>query len=442
MSDELHDESCGCQEYNELSRRSFLGAAATFTAASMFPAWLPKIVMAKNHASNRDIIVSIFQRGGADGLSIVYPFLDDAYYTSRPTIGFARPGNGFAFALDNQFAIAPAMVGGDGTGGLMPAFAAKDLLIAHGVGIQTNNTRSHFDAQRFMEVGKPADPTIITGWLGRHLASIPPLKPDALLRGIGVANGLQKTLVAPTGGTLFPTHTLPIADPTNFTIGGTSTTAAARTTILEGDYQVADEPLKSAALDAINTVSLLKSVNFTGYKPANNVTYPTSAFGRALRSVAVLIKNDVGIEAAQIDIGGWDTHASQGAVGGGMKTLMQDFSNSLAAFYADVIAPGGFNVTVIAMSEFGRNVRENASQGTDHGRGTVMFAMGNNIAGGRVLTQNWKSLDHANLEAGQDLVVGTDYRDILSEIVQNRLGNPNLDFIFPTWQANMLGVTR
>jgi uncharacterized protein (DUF1501 family) len=438
MSDELHEAGCACHEYNELSRREFLGAAATMTAASMFPAWLPKIVMAKNYASNRDIIVSVFMRGGADGLSIVAPYGDPAYYTSRPTIGIPRPdaSANASIDLDGFFSFAPAMAG------LVPAFAAKNLLIVHGTGIQTNNSRSHFDAQRFMEVGKPADPTIITGWLGRHLASIPPLKPDALLRGIGVANGLQKTLVAPTGSNLFPTHTLPIADPTNFTIGGSTTTAPARTGVLEADYQTADEPLKSAALDAINTITLLKSVNFKGYTPANGATYPNSAFGRALRSVAVLIKNDVGIEAAQVDIGGWDTHASQGALTGGMRNLMQDFSNSLGAFYADVIAPGGFNVTLVTVSEFGRNVRENASAGTDHGRGTVMFAMGNNIAGGRVLTQNWKSLDRANLEAGQDLVVGTDYRDVLSEIVQNRLGNPNLDFIFPTWTPKALGVTR
>lgn len=446
MSDELHEAGCGCQEYNELSRRDFLSAAATMTAASMFPAWLPKIVMSKNYASNRDIIVSIFQRGAADGLAIVVPYADPTYYTARPTIGIPRPGdaNG-GFDLDGFFAFAPAMTNLTGTGGLMPAFKANDLLMTHATGIQTNNSRSHFDAQRFMEVGKPADPTVITGWLGRHLSSIPPLVPGALLRGVGISNGLQKQLVAPTNAT-YPTHTLPIADPTNFTIGGSSTTAAARTSMLQADYTAGDEPLKSAALDAINTVSLLKAVNFSGYTPANGAVYPNSSFGRALRSVAVLIKNNVGIEAASIDIGGWDTHASQGAINGGMKNLMLDFSNSLGAFYADVIALGGFNVTVIAMSEFGRNVRENASAGTDHGRGTVFFAMGKGISGGRVLTQNWvKSLDRANLEAGQDLPVGIDYRDVLAEIVQNRLANPNLDFIFPadgTYKPKFLGVTR
>jgi uncharacterized protein (DUF1501 family) len=431
MSDDLHDIDCGCNEYNELSRRQFLGAASAFTAASMFPAWLPKIKLASTYASNRDVILSVFMRGGADGLAIVAPFADPAYYTSRPTIGIPRPDSSDpnrGINLDGFFAFAAAM------GGLVPAYTAQDLLIVHGTGIQTNNSRSHFDAQRYMEVGKPADPSLITGWLGRHLASVPPMKDGALLRGIGVANGLQKTLVGAP-------DTLPIADPTNYTIGGSSTTQAQRLAFMQSDYAGADDPVKSSALDAANTVNLLKSVNFSGYKTANSAVYPNSSFGRALRSVAVLIKSDVGLEAAQVDIGGWDTHSAQGATNGAMRNLMQDFSSALGAFYADVVATG-YTVTVVAISEFGRNVRENASLGTDHGRGTVMFAMGKGIAGGRVLTKNWKSLDRANLEAGQDLVVGTDYRDVLSEIVQRRLGNPNLDVVFPGWAPSMLGVTR
>lgn len=431
MSDDLHDIDCGCTEYNELSRRQFLGAASAFTAASMFPAWLPKIKLASTYASNRDVILSVFMRGGADGLAIVAPYADPAYYTSRPTIGIPRPDASDpnrGIDLDGFFAFAQAM------GGLTPAYAAQDLLVIHGTGIQTNNSRSHFDAQRYMEVGKPADPSLITGWLGRHLASVPPMKDGALLRGIGIANGLQKTLVGAP-------DTLPIADPTNYTIGGSATTQAQRLAFMQGDYAGAEDPMKSSALDAANTVTLLKSVNFAGYKTANNAVYPNSSFGRALRSVAVLIKSDVGLEAAQVDIGGWDTHSAQGATNGAMRNLMQDFSNALGAFYADVVATG-YTVTVVAISEFGRNVRENASLGTDHGRGTVMFAMGKGIAGGRVLTKNWKSLDRTNLEAGQDLVVGTDYRDVLAEIVQRRLGNPNVGVVFPGWTPNMLGVTR
>jgi uncharacterized protein (DUF1501 family) len=439
--DDQHDLDCGCQEYNELSRRQFLGTAAGVSAAAFFPEWLPKIVMSKNYSSTRDIIVSVFMRGGSDGLSLVVPFADANYYTSRPTIRIPRPDDTTVPAaqrgtnLDNFFMLSPAAVG------LYPAFQATDLVIVHGAG-QMYVSRSHFDAQRYMEVGKPVDPTLISGWLGRHLASIPPLNPAAPLRALGVANGLQKTLVAPTiTSGLYDTKTLPIADPTKYTIGGLATTQTARTNFLNSDYAAASEPVRSEALAATATIDLLKSVNFAGYTPANGVVYPTSGFGRALRSVAVLITQNVGIEAAQVDLGGWDTHSAQDPNAGSMFRTMQDFTNSLGAFYADIIATNP-NVTLVAFSEFGRNVRENGSQGTDHGRAAALFAMGKGIAGGRVITKNWQPLARENLEAGQDLRVTIDYKDVLSEIVQNRLGNPNLGYVFPGWTPTLLGVTR
>jgi uncharacterized protein (DUF1501 family) len=429
MSNE-HDADCGCQEYNELSRRQFVAAGASMSALAVFPDWLPKISMAKNYAANRDIIVSVFMRGGADGLTLCAPFADPAYYTSRSSIAIPRPDANAAtkgINLDNFFMFPQALAN------LVPAFTAQDLLVVHATG-SLNNSRSHFDAQRYMEVGKPADASLITGWLGRHLASIPPLKPEAPLRALGIANGLQKTLVgAPS--------TLPIPNPANYTVGGAAATQAARMSFMNVDYANATEPVKSAALDATQTVTLLRSVNFAGYRPANNAVYPNTGFGRALQSVAVLIKQDVGIEAAQVDIGGWDTHSAQDPLGGLMFRSMQDFGNSLAAFYADVIATG-FSVTVVAFSEFGRNVRENGSAGTDHGRGSALFAMGKGIKGGRVMTKNWPGLARENLENGQDLKVTADLRDVLSEIVQNRLANPNLGFIFPAWKPTFLGVTR
>jgi len=428
--EDQHDVDCGCQEYNELSRRQFVAAGAGMSALAFFPDWLPRISLAKSYAANRDVIVSIFLRGGADGLSLCVPFADPAYYTSRTTIAIPRPDSNSAtkgINLDNFFMFPQAM------SGLVPAYQAQDLLVVHATG-SLNNSRSHFDAQRYMEVGKPADPSLITGWLGRHIASVPPFKPEAPLRALGIANGLQKTLVGAP-------NTLPIADPTNYTIGGSTTTQPARSAFMKSDYATSSEPLKSAALDATDTIEMLKTVGFTAYRTANGAVYPNSGFGRALRSVAVLIKQDVGIEAAQVDIGGWDTHSAQDPLAGSMFRTMQDFSNSLGAFYADVIA-AGLNVTVVAFSEFGRNVRENGSNGTDHGRASALFAMGKGIKGGRVLTKNWPGLDRAVLENGQDLKVTVDLRDILAEIVQNRLANPNLNFIFPQWTPSFLGVTR
>jgi uncharacterized protein (DUF1501 family) len=427
---EPHDIDCGCEEYNELSRRQFLSSAAGVSASVFFPAWLPKIVLAESYAGNRDVIVSVFLRGGADGLSLCVPFGDANYYASRSTIAIPPPDSSAVtkgIALDDFFAFPQAMAG------LLPAFQLSDLLVVHACG-QTNNSRSHFDAQRYMEVGKPVDPALVTGWLGRHLAATDMDSPAGVpLRALGLANGLQKTLVGAP-------RTLPIPDPTNFNIGGNSSTQAARLAFIQSDYADA-QALSASALAATNTIQLLKTVNFAGYTTANGAAYPTSSFGKALRSVAVLIKSDIGIEAAQVDIGGWDTHAAQDPLAGSMFKTMQDFSNSLGAFYADVIA-SGFNVTVVAFSEFGRNVRENGSNGTDHGRASAMFAMGKGIAGGRVLTRSWPGLAKQNLDSGQDLKVTTDYRDVLSEIVQNRLGNNNLGFVFPTWTPNMLGVTR
>jgi uncharacterized protein (DUF1501 family) len=211
--------------------------------------------------------------------------------------------------------------------------------------------------------------------------------------------------------------------------------------VLNSDYSITMDPLRTAALDAVSTVQLLKSVNFSGYVPANGAVYPTSSFGRSLRSVAVLIKAGVGIEAAQVDVGGWDTHSAEDPIAGSLYNTMLDFSNSLGAFWADVISTGS-PVTAVSVSEFGRNVRQNGSLGTDHGRGTTMFAMGQSIAGGRVLTYQWPGLAPAQLEAGQDLRVTLDYRDILAEIVQNRLGNPNLATVFPGWTPTFRGVTK
>ena len=434
MTDERMDDSndCGCAEYNALSRRQFVAGAAVAGASAFFPAWLPKVVLAETYASTRDVIVSVFLRGGADGLSLCVPFGDADYYTGRSTIAIPRPDSAAAtrgIALDGFFAFPQGM------SALVPAYTAKDLLVVHATG-QFNTSRSHFDAQRYMEVGKPADPALVTGWLGRHLASAPPVRTTAPLRALGLSAGLQKTLV---GGP----RTLPISDPANFTIGGGASTLTDRVAFLRGDYATAPDPAQAAALDATNTITLLRSLNFTGYAPANGATYPASSFGKALRSVAVMIKADIGIEAAQVDIGGWDTHAQQNPAAGSMYNTMRDFSTSLAAFYADVMQGAvGYNVTLVAVSEFGRNARENGSAGTDHGRGTVMFAMGAGIAGGRVLTNGWPGLARENLESGQDLKVTIDYRDILSEIVKNRLGNTNLDFVFPSWVPTMRGATR
>jgi uncharacterized protein (DUF1501 family) len=420
----------GCEEYNSLSRRSFVGAAAGLMAASTLPAWLPKVVLAQN-ASSRDIIVSVFMRGGADGLSMVYPFTDTNYYTGRPNIAIPRPDSTAAnrgVALNGQFAISAAM------SSLVPAYQAGNLLVVHGAGL-VDNTRSHFDAQRYIEVGKARDVNLVTGWLGRHLATSTPMRTDAPLRALGLSNGLPRTLV---GAPL----TLPIPNPAGFGLGGATATRVERSAWLRDEYQAVEASIGAPALNALNTIQLLNAIDFNGYRPAGGAVYPNTNFGRGMRSAAALIKADLGIEAIQLDIGGWDTHSDQSPLVGNMSRTMTDLATSLAAFHADALVGGvSYKVTVVVISEFGRNVRENGSRGTDHGRGSAMFVMGPGIAGGRVMTNNWVPLARENLEAGQDLRVTLDHRDILAEIVQRRLGNTNLGVVFPDFVPTVRGVT-
>jgi uncharacterized protein (DUF1501 family) len=318
---------------------------------------------------------------------------------------------------------------------LVPAYQAGNLLVVHGAGL-TYNTRSHFDAQHYMEVGKANDTSVNTGWLGRHLATSSPARANASLRAIGFSDGLVDTLKGAP-------RTLPIPDPANYGISGSSSTRAAREAWFAQEYADSPEPVKSAALDALATINMLRTININTYAPANGAVYPNTGFARGLRSTAALIKADLGVEAVHLDVGGWDTHSNQDPLNGAMAQRMSELAGGLGAFWQDVMASGyAQNVTVVVVSEFGRNARENGSRGTDHGRGTAVFALGRGINGGRVLAPNWPGLAKENLADGQDLKVVVDYRDILAEIVQNRLGNSNLAAVFPSYTPVLRGVTK
>jgi uncharacterized protein (DUF1501 family) len=432
MSSHSHsskDNSCGCDEYRALSRREFVARGTATAVALSVPAWLPRVTYAQTENMDRDVLVSIFLRGGADGLTLVPPFGDAAYYSLRPTIAIPRPDSGSptpAINLDGFFGLPTAMAA------LLPAYQSSQLLVVHATG-STDPSRSHFDAQFFMEIGKPGDRNVVTGWLGRHLATKPPMRADAALRGLGFAFGLQQALV---GGP----DTLPIPDPSNFGLAGSSTTRAARLAWLGNSYLIERDPLRTAALNTQRTINTLSSLNIGGYVPAGGAVYPGGSFGAAMRSTAALIRADMGIEAVQIDLGGWDTHSAQGPLTGGMAGTMQQLAGALGAFHLDMNASNRMNrVTVVAMSEFGRVARENASQGTDHGHGNVMFVMGGAVNGGRVM-RNWPGLAAGQLYENQDLHVTIDYRDILAEIVQRRLANTNLAAVFPGFTPTMRGV--
>lgn len=424
-----NDDCQACDEYRELSRREFVSRTTATAVALSVPAWLPRVTYAQAENLDRDVLVSIFLRGGSDGLTLVPPFGEAAYYSLRPTLAIPRPDSGSptpAISLDGFFGLPTAMAA------LVPAYQSGQLLIVHATG-STDPSRSHFDAQFFMEVGKPGDKNIVTGWLGRHLASKPPMRADAALRALGFAFGLPKTLAGAP-------NTLPIPNPASFGLAGNSATRTQRLAFLGNSYLTERDPLKTAALNTQRTINTLSALNIGAYVPAGGAVYPNNGFGTALRSTAALIRADIGLEAVQIDIGGWDTHSAQGPLTGGMATNMTTLAQSLGAFHADMNASNRMSrLSVVAMSEFGRVARENGSQGTDHGHGNVMFVMGGAVRGGRVLTQ-WPGLNAGQLYQNQDLQVTIDFRDILAEIVQNRLGNTNLDLVFPTYTPTMRGV--
>jgi uncharacterized protein (DUF1501 family) len=420
------EQDCGCSEYRELSRRGFAVTAGFNVAALAIPAWMPEMRFAASEDTSRDVIVSIFMRGGADGLTLVAPFGDPAYYTGRPGIAVPRPDSSSparGIALDSFFMLPQGMAA------LQPAYLANQFLVVHATGQATTNTRSHFEAERYLEAGKPSDYSIGTGGLARHLMTSAPVVPTAPMRGISLGSGgTRLTLIGAP-------KTLPIPQPENYRH------LAPNGSVLDRMYSTGWAPVRDSARDALRTVTLLGSIGFNTYVPANGAVYPGTNFGRGLRALAAIIKADTGLEAAHLDIGGWDTHANQGSTSGQMHNLMLDFAGSLGAFWSDVIqGSAAANVTVAVFSEFGRNARENGSSGTDHGRASAAFFMGRNIAGGRVLAQ-WPGLAREVLEDGQDLRVTIDHRDLLAEIVTRRLNNPNLSAVFPGYVPVDRGIT-
>ncbi|MGQ0626511.1 MAG: DUF1501 domain-containing protein [Phycisphaerales bacterium] len=454
--------SNACSEYVELSRRGFLAgaSAATFTAMAI-PSWLPRVSYASSHRSMaQDVIVQVYLRGGMDGLSVVVPWNETNYQNARPNIKVLGPGGGSNSVLDlvsGNTAASPTAPGGQVAFGFHPAMAALmgaygdgNLAVVQATGL-TNQSKSHFDAQKFMEVGQLNDPTVVTGWLGRHIATVEPMLANASLRAVGVADGLQRTLVGADRALPVPDmQSNPGTPPalnnfTNYGLKGTTTTAANRLTAIGDMYAASGGELSSSAQNTRNTIALLNQIGASGYihsiGAGNNPTaYPTSSLGNALKSTAALINAQVGVEAVAIDYGGWDTHNNQGLASAGgvitdpaatMYNQINTLANALSAFYADIVVGKGRNVTVVVLSEFGRRVGQNGTIGTDHGNGNLMMALGSAVDGGRVIT-NWPGISGALPATNQDLGITIDYRDILSEIIVKRLGNgANLATIFP-----------
>ncbi|MFZ0544172.1 MAG: DUF1501 domain-containing protein, partial [Candidatus Promineifilaceae bacterium] len=404
MTTDNHVLSCGhCAEYeqvNRLNRRDFLAGSLQSAAALLFansivalPQWMPRVTLADPHVGPRgDTLVCVFLRGGADGMNIVVPHGDDQYYAHRPTIGVPRPDDNSADAraidLDGFFGFHPSLEP------LAAVYQGGDLALVHATG-SPDESRSHFEAMALMERGAALND--YTGWLARHLATLDTGNNSAL-RAIGVGDLLPASLT----GSVSATALQSIAD---YHLNGREDRVGEMHNLLQTLYSHQDDMLAMTADQTFSAIELLSTIDLASYQPKGR-PYPEEGFGQSMKTVAQLIRSEVGVEVACVDLGGWDTHVAQGSTSGQMANLMSTLAEGLAAFYEDITDQID-NVTVVVMSEFGRRLQENGGLGTDHGHGNMMMVMGGGINGGQVVSQ-WPGLADEQLDGPGDLAITTD----------------------------------
>src|SRR5262249_15927403 len=399
-----------------LTRRYFLHSSAlAIVGFGAAPSWLLRA--AAQTQDRRKVVVAIFQRGAADGLNIVVPYFEKSYYDLRPSIAVPAPGkpNG-AIDLDGRFAFHPALQQ------LKPLWDSGQLAIVEAAG-SPHETRSHFDAQDYMESGTPGR-TSSDGWLNRALSpNGPGVSP---VRAIAASAQLPRTMRGNKPAVAL--NNLEQFKVRNENAGS----------ILERMYAAAsDNGLMTAGKETFEAVKMIESIKKGPYTTAKGGQYPGGEFGRALQQIARLIKADVGVEAAFADIGGWDHHTNEVPQ---LTQLLQQFGNSLAAFARDM-GDGMTDIVLVTMSEFGRTAREDGSGGTDHGHGNVMMVLGGPVHGGKVYGK-WPGLEVDQLYEQRDLAVTTDFRDVLSELVTDHLGQKRRD-VFPGYTPGQsLGLVK
>ena len=387
-----------------MDRRNFLKLSGLATA----PLLLPRLAFAGTGGSRRDTLVVVFLRGGADGLNVVVPYGDSHYYDLRPTLALPDPsGANGVLDLDGYFGMHPALEP------LLPAWQAGDLAFVQATGL-VDDTRSHFDAQDFMEYGVARRDHAATGWLARHLAE---LDGEVTTPFLGTAIG-NRVPVALRGNR----SALGIGSVDGFDVIAPADEYVELRRALAALHGGA-AALDGVARDTFDVIDTLQGA--VDELPAPSVEYPQSGLGQQLASVAQLIRADVGLEVATIDVGGWDHHDRQAPQ---LQAGLADVAASLAAFRAD-LGSGLQNVSLVTMTEFGRRAQENASAGTDHGHGSFMLAMGGGVFGGSVYG-SWPGLGPGELYRG-DLAITTDYRTVLGELLVKRRETPSADAVFP-----------
>lgn len=408
-----------------ITRRVFLkGGALAIVGTSTIPSFLTRAVYAADTVgagTGKKRLVVLFQRGAADGLNIVVPHGEPTYYSMRPSIAIPRPrGSEGAIDLDGFFGLHPSM------SAFKPLWDSRQLAIVHAAG-SPDNTRSHFDAQDYMESGTPGVKSTEDGWLNRAVSGInePVTSP---FRAVAMGGSLPRTLAGSVPA-------VAMGNIREFAVGGRGPAANIASNSFEAMYeQSVDSVLHGTGNETFEAVKMLRSANPDKYVPAPGADYPRGRFGDSLRQVAQLIKANLGVEVAFADIGGWDHHVNEGSVQGQIANITREFSQSIAAFWTD-LGDLGADTIVITMSEFGRTVRENGNRGTDHGHANVMFVLGGPVKGGKVYGR-WPGLQPDHLYEGRDLAVSTDFRQVLSEAVYRHLGNKELQKVFPGFEKD------
>ena len=399
------------------SRRFFLrNGAFALAGTTALPGFLVRSVLAQAQATapNRRLVV-IFQRGAADGLNIVVPFRERNYYAMRPSI--AIPQNQ-VLDLDGSFGLHPSLAA------FKPLYDQGHLAIVHAVG-SPDMSRSHFDAQDFMESGTPDNKSTRDGWLNRALQAEDLRRPaqHTAFRAVALSADVPLTLAGQIPA-------IALNNVNNFAVGGRGPAPSPAASAFAAMYgSSGDRIFHAVGEETFDAVQMLRAANPEQYAPANGADYPKSEFGNSMRQIAQLLKANLGVEAAFSDVTGWDTHQNQGSVNGQLANRLLDFSASFAAFWRDM-GDDAENITLVTMSEFGRTARENGTGGTDHGHANVMFVLGGHIRGGKVYGQ-WPGLDNDQLNQGRDLALTTDYRQVLGELVSTTLNASNLGLVFP-----------
>ena len=373
-------------------------------------------------------LVCIFQRGAMDGLMAVSPYTDPNLKIMRPTL-YMSPAQteGKQFDLDGRFGLHPSFES------LYPYFGENRMAIVHGVG-SPNTTRSHFDAQDYMESGTPFSKGTPSGWLNRAVGL---MGHDATpFRAVSLTSAMPRSLYGDN-------EAVAINNLQDFTIQMRGNPMAAN--MAAGSFeelydQTSNNILNKAGKESFDALKMLNVNNIKNYQPTAGVVYPNSPLGNSLKQIAVLIKMNIGVEVAFAESGGWDTHFNQGAANGTFARNARDFSDSIAAFWKDLAAYQD-DVTIMTMTEFGRTAAQNGTGGTDHGRASCLFVLGNDVKGGKVY-QNIGSLAKDSLEDGRDLPVSTDFRAVFSSVANGHLQINNNAVLFPKWEGNGVGVMR